>query len=75
MVLLILPFELNDFKLVELDFGRSFSFFSVKFFNSLLGETITVLIESLGSCEAAFEDVRGFTLLDLLLVMRPPRCE
>ena len=75
MVLLILPFELNDFKLAELNFGRSLSFFGIKFFNGLLGKTITVLIESFGSCEAAFEDVRGFTLLELLLVMRLPRCE
>ena len=72
---LVLPFNLSDLKLVELDLGRSFSFFGLKIFNGFLGETIAVLIESFGSCEAALENVRSFTLLDLSLMVRSPFVE
>ena len=75
VIFLILPLELQEFELVELDLGRSFVIFIDKFFDSLLGETIAVIIASFSSCETAFEDKGGFTLLELLLVMGLPSCE
>ena len=58
-----MPLALVEFKLVEMDPGCSLLIFILKLFYSLLGETIAFLIETLDSCETAFEDVWSLTLL------------
>lgn len=75
VVHLILPLVLVEFKPVKLDFGLSFGFFIDKFFYSLLGKTVAVIIASFRSYETDFEEKRSLTLLEPLLVMGFPLCE
>ena len=49
-----------------------FGFFINKFFHSLLGKTVVVVIASFCSCETTFEEKRDLTLLESLLF---PSCE
>ena len=63
VVFVVLPLELVELELVEMDPGCSLLILILEFFDGLLGKTVAFFIEAFGSCETTFEDVWSLTLL------------